>query len=196
MSSSEKIKTIEKKDVKNTKKVKEIGIFSDSEDEKPIKIIKKNKGVDVKVEKVVLTNNKDNQNDKYHSDEESDEKHAKNKEKKNDRGKQQLFKKERLVVVEKLNKILKIQGNKGFFCFDDLDENNKKEIVELEEDVRKFFVYASWGYFNDSTKGDKAVLSLIKSIYKSVGYNVELCVNHKIIDKERTTRTYTLVEKK
>jgi hypothetical protein len=91
---------------------------------------------------------------------------------KNSKTKNVLFKKEQQEVANKLHIILGITDTNNSFILDDLksNEEQQKQIIELEGDVKKYFKYASWPYFKKTV--DNRYLSLMRSIYKNTGYNI------------------------
>ena len=80
---------------------------------------------------------------------------------------------ERLEVVNKLNNILGLNDNNDNFILYELENNEdkQKQIYNLECDVKNYFKYSTWGYFN-SKYTKKGYMSLLRSIYKSMGYNI------------------------
>jgi hypothetical protein len=75
-------------------------------------------------------------------------------------------------IVNKLNNILNISATNNTFILDDLknDIDKQNKILELENDVKKFFAYTRWAYFSQNV--DNKYLSLMRSIYKNTGYDV------------------------
>ncbi len=88
--------------------------------------------------------------------------------KKNDR-----YKADQLLVVEKLNQILGINESNNKFILEELnsDEEKQKKIIGLEEDVKKYFLYGNWGYFKKLVANES--MSLVRSIYKNTGYEMQ-----------------------
>jgi hypothetical protein len=84
--------------------------------------------------------------------------------------KKNMFVNERNEVIAKLNQIVGIK-DVGHFDLDNIDEIKQKKITNLDTDVKKYFVCSSWTYFKDYDM-DKPFLSLLKNIYKSMGYKV------------------------
>ena len=81
------------------------------------------------------------------------------------------FKEERQNILTKLLDILEINDKNKIFSLHDLDINIDKQnaILNLEKDIKKYFVCSKWSYFNQKTKGFKRnYLSLIKSVLKKV----------------------------
>ncbi len=85
-----------------------------------------------------------------------------------------IFKKEREEIRQKLDGLLGLTENNRKFVLAELENNVNVQIdiVNLEEDVRKYFVCGSWAYFM-SENGKKRYFSLLRSIYKDMGYDVK-----------------------
>jgi hypothetical protein len=98
--------------------------------------------------------------------------------KKNDK-----YQKEQEQVVKKLNSILEIDEANNRFLLEQLkqDEEKQKQILELEEDVKKFFVYHDWPYFKNTVSN--RWLSLLRSIYKHTNYEITYKQKQKNGDK-------------
>jgi hypothetical protein len=84
-----------------------------------------------------------------------------------------IYLNERLQVVDKLNIILELDANKDNFILFELENNEdkQKQIYGLENDIKNYFKYSTWGYFNAKYK-KKGYMSLLRSIYKNMGYNI------------------------
>jgi hypothetical protein len=93
--------------------------------------------------------------------------------------KKEKFEKEQLEIVARLNSILGLNEKNNKFILEELkgDEEKQKQIIGLEEDVKKYFACRGWAYFNKDV--DTKWLSLMRSIYKSTGYEV----NYKLKQK-------------
>lgn len=118
--------------------------------------------------------------------------------KKNDR-----YKADQLLVVEKLNQILGINESNNKFILEELnsDEEKQKKIIGLEEDVKKYFLYGNWGYFKKLVANES--MSLVRSIYKNTGYEMqykkriingimktEYSINKKLQDISKKNKNY------
>lgn len=110
----------------------------------------------------------------------------KEKEENNKNGRQtkkQLYHKEQEEVLNRLNKILNITEKNNKFIYNNITEEQEKEILRLEEEVIKFYVSHNWTFFSN-----KRWLSLVKSIYKSMGY--EVVQKNKQINKTKIKEIY------
>ena len=104
------------------------------------------------------------------------------------------FKKEREDVIVKLNDILNIKGDKTYFWLDEIDETKKKAIDEIGKDIRKYFVTAQWSYYKNIEVKDRH-MSLVKSIFRDMGYNVTQNIQYRSKNLEKTSRTKISIEK-
>jgi|LakMenE01Jun11ns_1017448.scaffolds.fasta_scaffold9524562_2 hypothetical protein len=82
--------------------------------------------------------------------------------------KENLFKKERQEVLNKLNNILKITNDNQKFYMCDIDEPKQKQIMDLKNDVKKYFTSKSYNVFVKSDDMERNYLSLIKLIFKEM----------------------------
>jgi hypothetical protein len=89
--------------------------------------------------------------------------------------KTELYKEERLNILNKIFEILDINNDPGgntFFLKDlDNDEKKQNQILELEPDIRKVFVCGNWASFACPNVKRK-VLSMIKNIMKAMNYKM------------------------
>jgi hypothetical protein len=96
--------------------------------------------------------------------------------------KEELYKYQKEEVLLKLFDILGIDFNDtAFFYIDDISDDTKDEILELSDDVKRYFNYSNWPFFKKANGDEKAYLSLLKSILKDMGYTV--CQHNKYITK-------------
>jgi hypothetical protein len=86
--------------------------------------------------------------------------------------KKEKFEKEQLEIVVRLNSILGLNEKNNKFILEELksDEEKQKQIIGLEEDVKKYFACNRWPYFNTGVNNE--AVSLMRSIYKKTGYEV------------------------
>jgi hypothetical protein len=78
---------------------------------------------------------------------------------------------ERKNILNKLYEILEITDINKQFSLKELDNNIEKQqkILQLEEEIKKYFVCSRWCYFSQKCTGLKRnYLSLIKSIFKAL----------------------------
>ncbi len=84
------------------------------------------------------------------------------------------FKDERLEILKKIYNILDINENNREFKSHllDLDELKQKQILDLDEDIKKYFKVAAWpAYKNLNT--ERRYLSLVKYILKDMDIKYE-----------------------
>jgi hypothetical protein len=73
-------------------------------------------------------------------------------------------------ILVKLNQILNINEKNKYFVIEDFDNfEHKNEILALVDDIKKYFIYNRWTYFNHNNDD---YLSLIKSIYNEMNYDM------------------------
>ena len=78
---------------------------------------------------------------------------------------------ERQELLQKIYNILEITENNKMFSLKKLDENEDKQksILNLENDIKKYFLCSKWTYFNNKNREFKrSYLSLIKAIMKDM----------------------------
>jgi len=87
--------------------------------------------------------------------------------------KTELYTNERQIILDKLFEILNINEENNTFFLGDLDNNETKQnqILELESDIRKYFVCGNWACFTNHTIKRK-VLSIIKNLINAMNYNI------------------------
>ena len=79
------------------------------------------------------------------------------------------FEKERQDILKKILDILEINDNNNMFSLKKLDENQEKQqkIIDLIDDIKKYFLCSKWAYFSNTKKDFKRLyLSIIKSVMK------------------------------
>jgi hypothetical protein len=83
------------------------------------------------------------------------------------------YAKEQQEIVDRLNKIIGLDEKNNKFVLEELkaDEAKQKQIIGLEEDVKKYFACTRWTYFNKEV--DNKWLSLLKAIYKNTNNDVQ-----------------------
>lgn len=81
------------------------------------------------------------------------------------------YDKERLEVLHKMFNILQINETNHTFLLHELDNDLHKQtqILELQTDIKKYFICGSWSCFKDPNIKRK-YLSLIKHTFKDMGY--------------------------
>ncbi len=89
---------------------------------------------------------------------------------KSKRTKKELYKNEREDIIKTLNDMFNINSKNNIICPDNFTDEQKGQIDELSKDVKLYFKCGSWAYYNGEIKNTH--MSLIKSIYKDMGYDV------------------------
>jgi len=81
---------------------------------------------------------------------------------------------ERKEIIDKLFKIINVQSENGirFFYIDDITEEKEKEILDLRNDIKRYFIVNGWISFKNTVKLDKIHMSLIRNIlkYEKINY--------------------------
>ena len=83
------------------------------------------------------------------------------------------YTKERQELLDKMFSILGINENNNKFLLHELDNDEKKQqdILNLEPEIKKYFICGKWGCFTDPTIKRK-YLSFIKNVFKTMNYEV------------------------
>jgi hypothetical protein len=109
--------------------------------------------------------------------------------------KKEKYEEEQKNIVRKLNEILGLNEKNNKFILEELkqDEEKQKQIIGLEEDVKKYFAYSNWGYFrNENITNDTKTISLTRAIYKNSGYDI----SYRLKMKNKISHTEYLITKK
>lgn len=79
------------------------------------------------------------------------------------------YTKERQDVLDKMFTILGINENSNTFLLHELDSNVDKQnqILQLEPDIKKYFICGKWGCFTDPNM-KRRYLSIIKNTMKDM----------------------------
>jgi hypothetical protein len=90
---------------------------------------------------------------------------------------------ERKEILQKMLDILGITATNKMFSLKELDKNEQKQkaILELESEVKKYFICSSWNYFANKNRDFKrSYLSLIKSVMKNLNIKI---ISSKLVKK-------------
>ena len=99
------------------------------------------------------------------------------------------YESERQEILERILKILGIDEGNNLICLREFDEDDvkQKEIEGLVSEIKKYYVCGKWSYFlNKKRESERRVLSLIRSIFKERGVQME-SVRKRIKGKEQET---------
>jgi len=71
-----------------------------------------------------------------------------NKRSKKHSTKKEMYREEREEIIKKLNSLLEINKNKNYVYLYDIEnnENIKKEINNMSEEIKKYFKVGNWNY--------------------------------------------------
>jgi hypothetical protein len=86
--------------------------------------------------------------------------------------KKSIFAKQRQNILNRLNVILNFNIDNGIICVDNLLEEKATQLDELIEDVKLYFICSNWQFFIKIE--DRLYLSLIKNIYKDMGFDIRI----------------------
>ena len=104
---------------------------------------------------------------------------------------------ERTDVLQKILNILEIAGTNKSFSLKKLDEDLPKQtsILNLESDIKKYFLCSRWTYFSNKNREFKrSYLSLIKAIMKDMDVQMTSATLIKKIDDSKTKcETYYII---
>jgi hypothetical protein len=96
---------------------------------------------------------------------------------------------ERKEILRKLLEILEISETNKMFSLRELDENEEKqeELYKLVPEIKKYYICSKWSYFMHKDREEKRkYLSLIKSIFKHTGIQIESVFKKNKSDKRET----------
>jgi hypothetical protein len=105
---------------------------------------------------------------------------------------------ERNEVLHKILNILDISDDNNMISIDKIDNdiNLQNNIIDLEVDIKKYFKYSRWNYFNNKNRESKRkFFSLIKAILKDM--NVKLISStlvQQLDNNKKKYETYYIIE--
>jgi hypothetical protein len=94
------------------------------------------------------------------------------------------------------NKLIEIVGNEFYLCDLDADISKQNAIMELKDEILKYFAVSEISTFKQSFNAKRDYLSLVKCILKQQGYTViSKKANKKINDHGLVQQTskYTII---
>ncbi len=95
------------------------------------------------------------------------------------------FTKERQELLQKMLNILGITEENKMFSLKKLDEDpeKQKQILDLVEDIKKYFICSKWTFFDHKEREIKRnYLSLIKAVFRDMKVKMYSTFVHKKID--------------
>jgi hypothetical protein len=104
---------------------------------------------------------------------------------------------ERQEVLNKLLNILEINEKNKILTLKSLDENEEKQqqILALVEDIKKFFNYSRWTFFNNKSRECKRdYLSLTKAIMKEMNVKMKSSTMLTKIDDKIKCETFYIFD--
>ncbi len=107
------------------------------------------------------------------------------------------YEKERYELVKKMLDILEVNESNNMLSLQKLDENQEKQnkILELVEEIKKYFICSKWSYFSNKKLDFKRnYLSLIKSVMKDIDVKMYSAFLHIKKDKKIVCETFYVFE--
>jgi len=105
---------------------------------------------------------------------------------------------ERNNILQKILEILEISENNNLFSLKKLDENETKikQIMDIEPDIKKYFLCSRWNYYSNKKREFKRnYLSLIKAVMKDLNVKMISSTLIRKIDNNKTkSETYYIFE--
>ena len=95
------------------------------------------------------------------------------------------FDNERKDVLNKMFSILEINENNNMFSLHKLDGDHEKQakIIELEDDIKKYFLCGKWTCFKKKETTKRRWLSMIKYVVNDMGYQTFTSRKNETIDE-------------
>jgi len=100
---------------------------------------------------------------------------------------------ERIELTHKIFNILDLVNNDNMISLKKLDEDvdKQKKILELVDDIKKYFVCSRWTVFCNAGRSCKRpYLSLIKAIMKEMNIKITISRFIKYLDNKSTCDTF------
>ncbi len=90
------------------------------------------------------------------------------------RNKKTYYSNERYIIFEQLKTLMDLNEDNSVLLVKLQDNNElKNKLIELIDDIKKYYRCSTWGYFvsvNNGEKGDK--ITLLRSIFKDHDYKI------------------------
>jgi hypothetical protein len=110
--------------------------------------------------------------------------------------KKDTFVNERKNIIQQLDDMLNMTEKNRLLCTNDISNKTKNKIINMIPEIKKFFCVTRWTFFKSGE--DETIsncLSLIKSIYKDEGYDIETISTTKTKNDVRITYTVLKIYK-
>jgi len=84
------------------------------------------------------------------------------------------FENERKIIINKLFEIIGIDQNNNLLSLHKMDNDLEKQqkIIDLESDIKKYFISSRWTCFNKPKNCKRIWLSILKNTLKDMGYEI------------------------
>ena len=76
---------------------------------------------------------------------------------------------ERLDIAKKILKIIKITKDNKTIILNNFNLEQQQEILDLENEIRKYFNAGNWTVFKKGVEVEKCYLSIIRNVMREVG---------------------------
>ena len=90
--------------------------------------------------------------------------------------KEEIYMEEREEIINELEKKMGLTKEKRTIMLYELEnnENIRKRMKELDEKIKRIYRSSNWGYYSkDIKKGMGNEITLLRSVFKNSGYNIE-----------------------
>ena len=90
--------------------------------------------------------------------------------------KKELYQNEREEIIKELENKIGLTKEKRTIMLYELEKNEeiKNRMKELSEKIKKIYRSSNWGYYSsDVKKGSGNEITLLRSVFKNSGYNIE-----------------------
>ena len=82
------------------------------------------------------------------------------------------YPKERLDIVKQIFIILEVTKNNKTITLNTLPNGTQESILDLENQIRKYFNTGNWSVFKKGVEVNKCYISIIKNVMKNVGITI------------------------
>lgn len=102
---------------------------------------------------------------------------------------------DRKQVLNKLLEILNLKNSYDMVYLDELEKdlNKQKQILDLVDDVKKYFSYSNWEFFENKKDIKHPYLSLAKSIVADMGLELRQVNAHDTITRKIVRKGYSIL---
>jgi len=110
--------------------------------------------------------------------------------------KHNIFEKDRNELLCKMNKILGFSDDGGDILVMNITPEMEASILKLAPDIKYYFKCGTWSYFREpKVKLAQPSVSIIKALYRDMGYDVSQPTSYKVINGVKTKMARIIVKK-